>query len=80
MKATIQKWGNSLALRIPKTVAAELGLEQRSLVELSMTRGTLVLKPAKRVRPALADLLDKITTENIHAEADLGPPQGRESW
>jgi antitoxin MazE len=80
MKATIQKWGNSLALRIPKTVAEELGLEQRSLVELSMTRGTLVLRPAKRVRPALADLLDKITTGNIHAEADLGPPQGREPW
>jgi antitoxin MazE len=80
MKATIQKWGNSLALRIPKTVAEELGLEQRSLVELSMTRGTLVLKPAKRARPTLAELLDKITTHNIHAEADLGPPQGRESW
>ncbi len=80
MKATIQKWGNSLALRIPRTVAVELGLEQRSLVELSMTRGTLVLKPAKRARPALADLLDKITTENTHAEVDLGPPQGRESW
>jgi len=80
MKATIQKWGNSLALRIPKTVAEELGLEQRSLVELSMTKGTLVLRPAKRVRPALADLLARIATANIHAEADLGPPQGRESW
>jgi antitoxin MazE len=80
MKATIQKWGNSLALRIPKTVAEELGLEQRSLVELSMTKGTLVLRPAKRVRPALADLLERITAANIHAEADLGPPQGRESW
>jgi antitoxin MazE len=80
MKATIQKWGNSLALRIPKAVAEELGLEQRSLVELFMTRGTLVLKPAKRVRPTLAALLDKVTTDNIHAEADLGPPQGREAW
>jgi antitoxin MazE len=80
MKATIQKWGNSLALRIPKTVAEELGLEQRSLVELLMTRGTLVLKPAKRVRPTLAALLEKVTADNIHAEADLGPPQGREAW
>jgi antitoxin MazE len=80
MKATIQKWGNSLALRIPRTVAEELGLEQRSLVELSMTRGTLVLKPVKQVRPTLAALLEKVTTDNIHAAVDLGPPQGRESW
>jgi antitoxin MazE len=80
MKAMIQKWGNSLALRIPKTVAEELGLEQRSLVELSMTRGTLVLRPARKARPTLAALLEKVTTDNIHAEADLGPPQGRESW
>ncbi|MGE5200177.1 MAG: AbrB/MazE/SpoVT family DNA-binding domain-containing protein [Rhodospirillaceae bacterium] len=80
MKATIQKWGNSLALRIPRTMAEDLGLAQHSLVELTMARGALVLKPAKRVRPALAALLDKVTTENIHAEADLGPPQGRESW
>lgn len=80
MKATIQKWGNSLALRIPKAVAEELGLERRSLVELSMTRGALILKPAKRVRRPLAHLLGKITPENIHAEVDFGPQQGRESW
>lgn len=80
MKATIQKWGNSLALRIPKGVAQELGLEQRSLVELSMAKGVLVLKPAKRVRPPLAALLDRVRADNLHAEVDLGPPEGRESW
>jgi antitoxin MazE len=80
MKATIHKWGNSLALRIPKGVAQELGLEQRSLVELSMAKGVLVLKPAKRVRPSLAALLDGVRADNTHAEVNLGPPQGRESW
>ena len=80
MKATIQKWGNSLAVRIPKAFADELGLERDSLVALTMTKGMLVLKPAKRVRPALAALLDRVTPDNIHAEVDLGPPQGRESW
>lgn len=80
MKATIQKWGNSLALRIPRAVADELGVEQHSLVELVMTRRTLVIKPAKRTRSGLEELLVRVTPENIHSEADLGPPQGRESW
>jgi antitoxin MazE len=80
MKATIQKWGNSLALRIPKAVAEGLGLERNSLVELSMTKKTLVVVPAPKATPSLADLLERVTPHNLHTEADFGSPIGREAW
>ena len=80
MKAKIQKWGNSLALRIPKTLANELGLERDSLVELTMTKKTLIVAPAPKAAPRLADLLARVTRDNLHGEADLGSPVGRETW
>ena len=80
MKATIQKWGNSLALRIPKAVAAELGLARDSRVYLTMAKKTLVVTPAPKAPPRLEDLLEQVTSDNIHGEADLGSPVGREVW
>jgi len=79
-KAKIRKWGNSLALRIPKPVADGLGLERDSLVELSVTKQTLVVAPAPRAAPSLADLLKRVTRENIHGETDFGSSAGREAW
>jgi len=80
MKTKVQKWGNSLALRIPKPVADELGLAQDSIVELTMTKKTLVVAPAPKGTLRLADLLEKVTPENLHGEVDFGSPMGRESW
>ena len=54
MKAKIQKWGNSLALRIPKPIAEDLGVAQNSLVDLVMMKKTLVVTPAPRATPCLA--------------------------
>ena len=80
MKAKIQKWGNSLALRIPRPVADELGLERDSLVNLTMTKMRLVVTPTIRSRPRLADLLARVTDDSLHGEADFGSPVGREVW
>jgi antitoxin MazE len=80
MKAKIQKWGNSLALRIPKPVADGLHLERDSLVELTMTKRTLVVVPAPKAAPRLADMLERVTHDNLHGEADFGSPVGREAW
>ncbi len=82
MKTRIQRWGNSLAVRIPAAFARSLGMEQNSLAELSMSRDSLVLMPVKRpkARPRLSALLDRITPGNVHGEADTGKPTGRESW
>jgi antitoxin MazE len=80
MKTRIQKWGNSLAVRIPAAFARSLGLEQDSQVELSMAGNQLVVAPVRRPKPKLAELLDRITPTNVHREVDAGKPQGRESW
>jgi antitoxin MazE len=76
----IQKWGNSLAVRIPKSFAAEVGLEQDSEVELSLLDGKLVLVPVASQRMPLAVLLSQITDENLHTEISTGDAVGDESW
>jgi antitoxin MazE len=80
MRARIQKWGNSLAVRIPKVFASEAGLHQDELVELSLVEGNLLIKPVVRVKPTLAELIAGITDENRHSEIDFGPPVGQEEW
>ena len=77
MRTKIQKWGNSLAVRIPKPIAQDLGITSESDVEMSVQDGTLVLAPARR-QYSLEELVDGITAANRHDEIDLGPPMGRE--
>lgn len=83
MKARVQKWGNSLALRIPKALATETGLGENAEVELSSDNGRLVVTPRKRKRKpkyTIEEMLRGITPENLHGEIDFGPPVGREVW
>ena len=80
MKARVQKWGNSLALRIPKALAAETGLAEDAEVELSKVKGKLVVTPVKKHRYTLDELVSGITDENRHGEVDFGPPVGGEVW
>ncbi|HLC23310.1 MAG TPA: AbrB/MazE/SpoVT family DNA-binding domain-containing protein, partial [Dehalococcoidia bacterium] len=72
MKTRVQKWGNSLALRIPKSFAAEVGLQRETSVELSLADGKLVITPIAKPRPSLKQLLAKVTKENLHHEVDTG--------
>lgn len=76
MKARIQKWGNSLAVRIPKNYAEEAGLAEESLVELSLQNGQILITP--KIKYNLDDLLAQITDENKYGEIDMGAPQGKE--
>ena len=80
MRTRVQKWGNSLAVRIPKSFAEEIGLQDDSPVDLRLSQGRLVLQPSAPQPPTLADLLSKVRKSNIHAEFDTGPAQGREAW
>jgi antitoxin MazE len=77
MRAKVQKWGNSLAVRIPKAFAEEVGLHPDADVELSVRQGDLVLAPRRR-EYTLEELVRKITPGNRHEETDFGPPVGRE--
>ena len=77
MKTQIARWGNSLAVRIPKAYAKRLGLEEGNAVEIVARNDSLVLR---KPRYTLEDLVSRITPENRHGESDWGKPKGREAW
>jgi len=78
MKTRIQKWGNSLALRIPKSFAAETGLREDTPIELSLVEGKLIVQPLSNEPLTLDELLRGITDQNLHDEWDTGPAVGKE--
>lgn len=80
MKSRVQKWGNSLALRIPKSFADEIGLAENSSIQVMIKEGTLVVTPEREPEWRLEDLLEKITTDNIHREWETGAAEGDEIW
>jgi len=80
MRTRVGKWGNSLALRIPKSFAADAGIEDESAVEVTLQDGAIVIEPVSVPAYSLAQLLADITPENLHAEIDSGEATGREAW
>ena len=80
MTTRIQKWGSSLALRIPKPFAEEVGLELDSAVNITVKDGVLVITPTQHQTQSLKELVAGITEENRHGETDWGKPVGREVW
>jgi len=76
----LARWGNSLALRIPKAVAEDAHLREGQSVTIAATPdGALVVKRARR-RYTLDELVSRITAKNRHPETDWGKPQGKEIW
>lgn len=80
MRTRIQKWGNSLAIRIPSAFARTAHLKDNTVVEVSLVGGKIVVSLARPPRPKLQSLLAKITPKNIHQEVDTGEPVGNEIW
>ena len=79
MQTKVQKWGNSLGVRIPLGLAEEVGLAAGTEVSLSARDGELVLKPSVPSRLRLADLLADITSDNIRASIDTGDAVGADA-
>ena len=77
MKTKIQRWGNSLAVRVPKAIAETVGLRRDDEVTMEVDDGKVILLP-RRGGFRLEDLLAGITDENLHAPVDTGEPTGRE--
>lgn len=78
MKTRVCKWGNSLALRIPKSFADEARLRENSPVELSLADGKLVVQCVSTPQPTLDELLQNVTADNLHGEWDTGAAVGKE--
>jgi antitoxin MazE len=80
MHAKVQKWGNSLALRIPKAFAVDTQLENDSMVDISVVEGQIIVKPLVKPEWTLEELLAGINQQNIHNEIDTGSATGNEIW
>lgn len=84
MKVAFQKWGNSLALRVPKAFVDEIGASDGKAAEMTVSNGKLVIEIARTQRPKRRYTLDQlvagITPDNRHREIDWGPPVGNEVW
>jgi antitoxin MazE len=83
MEATIKQWGNSLGLRISKSLARQIGIEKDSVVRLTVSGDTLTIEPirsrrARTERRPLSEYLEQITPENMHGETLTGSAVGRE--
>jgi antitoxin MazE len=79
MRSRISKWGNSLAVRIPKHIGAEIELAEGTEIELSVHNGSIIITPVSS-NYHLEDLVQGITAENRHTETDWGTPEGAEVW
>lgn len=79
MEVTIQKWGNSLAIRIPGSYAKDISLYQGVCVDLIKEKDKLVIVP-RTPGMKLKNLLDKITDDNIHKDEFTEEPVGKEIW
>ncbi|HEY9661734.1 MAG TPA: AbrB/MazE/SpoVT family DNA-binding domain-containing protein [Allocoleopsis sp.] len=80
MVATVAKWGNSLAIRIPQSLAKEIHLVEGVEVDLEIVEGVLMIKPRTRKQYSLEQLVDAITPENLHTEIESGVAMGNEAW
>jgi antitoxin MazE len=80
MQAKVQKWGNSLAVRIPRSLAQQSRLGENSEVEMTIKNGSIVLVPIKPQKPSLQTLLDQVSDENLHGEVESDGPVGQEAW
>jgi len=80
MRARIQKWGNSLAVRIPRTFATDAGIDRDTPVEIGLNEGAITIRPVVDVPFDLDVLVAGITADNLHGEVDTGEPIGREAW
>ncbi|MGE5542431.1 MAG: AbrB/MazE/SpoVT family DNA-binding domain-containing protein [Bacillota bacterium] len=79
MRVRVQKWGNSLAVRLPNAIAKEAGIEYGSSVDLLSTGREIVIRPAAR-KYSLDEMLEGIRQSNLHDVVDAGSPTGKEEW
>ena len=78
LRASIGKWGNSAAVRLPATLMSQAKFSDSQAIDLILQDGRIILEPVKASELSLKELLAQITPKNIHSEVDFGQPAGRE--
>ncbi|HEY6364701.1 MAG TPA: AbrB/MazE/SpoVT family DNA-binding domain-containing protein, partial [Candidatus Binatia bacterium] len=80
MHVRVRKWGNSLAVRIPKPLAEDAEVKEGTVLNLAVSEGRVVATPVQKQKMSLKQLLAKVKKKNLHKEIDFGLPVGRETW
>ena len=80
MVTKIQKWGNSLAVRLPKSVVTKLSIKQNHRVTVHHDRSRIVVTPIKPTEITLEEIVEAITPQNRHGATDWGTSLGKEIW
>ena len=80
MLVRVRKWGNSLAVRIPKPLAEDAEVNEGTVLNLAVSEGRVVATPVQKKKISLKQLLAKVNKKNLHEEIDSGSPVGRETW
>lgn len=76
-KSHVSKWGSSLAVRIPKPIAEQWGVQEGSSIEIVSDDGQVILR---KTPYNLTDMLAQVNPDNVHSEHDFGQAQGNEEW
>jgi antitoxin MazE len=80
MATRVRKWGNSIAVRLPKLVAEAASLSEGMPVTIMARDGRITVEPVRASAYRLGDLVRKINRRNRHGAVDSGKPRGREVW
>lgn len=80
MTTVVTKWGNSLAIRIPKALAEQVQVQEGTEVTFSISGDSIVITPKKRKKYTLDELLEGMTPDKFHSEIDTGIAVGNEIW
>jgi antitoxin MazE len=80
METKMTRWGNSLAVRVPKELARKAGLSDNQYVKLIAKSRGISIEPVREAKETLENLVDQITSDNSHTEVNWGKPQGKERW
>lgn len=80
MQTELSRWGNSLAVRIPKETLKQANMREGDSLALTMAKPGEITLRVHRKKRTLQEMVDAITPENIHGETDWGGPRGKEVW
>ncbi|MEH2432973.1 MAG: AbrB/MazE/SpoVT family DNA-binding domain-containing protein [Nostoc sp.] len=80
MTAVVAKWGNSLAIRIPRAVAEQAHVTEGTAIDLSVEGNNIIITPQKRKKYTLDELLEGMTPDQFHSEFETGNAVGNEDW
>ena len=78
MNVIVNKWGNSLAVRIPKNIADLFKIHDGTKLEMRLSKGLHPRIILERTAPTLDDLLELVTPENQYTLVDWGKAEGNE--